>query len=278
MLMKISEMLSSAKEGHYGVPAILACNLLSVQATVKAAEDSNSPLIMLCGGGQTKDLDYLGRVMNDYANKATVPVCMILDHSPNFEDSLRGIHAGFNTIMVDRSTLPFEENVAQVKELARIAHAAGVEVEGELGHVGMGDNYAVDGYSAFTVPDEAVRYVEETGVDCLAVAIGTAHGVYKGTPELHFDLLQELRDKVPVPLVLHGGSGSGDDNLSKACRQGICKVNIANDVLRAADNKLVENGMEGNNIYQVFDLMFEGYYEKSCYLMKLFGSAGNGGR
>lgn len=274
MLVNISEILGKAKDGHYGVPAILACNQLSVMACIDAAEETESPLIMLCGGGQTRDIDYLGRMMTDYANKASVPVTMILDHSPSFEDSMRGIHAGFMAIMVDRSQRPFEDNVAEVCELSRIAHAAGVEVEGELGHVGMGDNYEHDGHNAFTVPDEAIEYVERTKVDCLAVAIGTAHGVYKGTPELHFDLLQELAEKVPVPLVLHGGSGSGDENLAKACRLGIAKVNIANDVLRASYNKLVENGMEGNNIYGIFDLMYAGYKEKSMHLMELFGSAG----
>lgn len=274
MLTTPSDILGKAKEGHYGVPAILTCNLLSVQAVIEAAEAEKSPVILLCGGGQTKDLNYLGRMMTDYANAASVPVTMMLDHSPSFEDAVRGIHAGFKSIMVDRSMLPFEKNAAQVAELARIAHAAGVEVEGELGHVGMGDNYEVDGHTAFTVPEEAMEFVEKTAVDCLAVAVGTAHGVYHGTPEIHFDLLQELAEKVPVPLVLHGGSGSGDENLAKACELGICKVNIANDVVRAAFNKLEENGMEGNAIYSIFDLMHEGYCERSRYLMHLFGCAG----
>lgn len=267
MLVKISEILNKAKEGKYGVPAILACNLLSVQACIKAAEEEKSPLILLCGAGQTPDLDYLGRVMNDYANKTSVPVAMILDHSSTISEAVRGIHAGFNTIMVDRSTLSYEENVRQVKELTEIAHAAGVEVEAELGHVGFGDMDA----SVFTVPEEADAFVKETGVDCLAVAIGSSHGVYKGTPELKFDLLEELRNKVSVPLVLHGGSGTGEENLANACKKGICKVNIANDVLRAANDALEANGMEGNNIYQFFDTIQKGYCEKAKELMRLFG-------
>ena len=120
MLVNISEILGKAKDGHYGVPAILACNQLSVMACIDAAEETESPLIMLCGGGQTRDIDYLGRMMTDYANKASVPVTMILDHSPSFEDSMRGIHAGFRAIMVDRSQRPFEDNVAEVCELSRI--------------------------------------------------------------------------------------------------------------------------------------------------------------
>lgn len=110
--------------------------------------------------------------------------------------------------MVDRSTLPFEENIAQVSEIVKVAHAVGVGVEAELGHVGMANQYETDGTGGFTVPEEAIEFVERTGVDALAVAIGTAHGVYSGVPKLQFDLLAELREKVPVPLVLHGGSGT----------------------------------------------------------------------
>ena len=132
--------------------------------------------------------------------------------------------------------------------MVKICHAVGVSVESELGHVGSGDNYAVDGVSNFTEPDQALRFVQETGVDALAVAIGTAHGAYKGVPKLHFDLLEQIRDTVDIPLVLHGGSGSGDENLAKACKLGICKVNVANDIMRGA-YKAVEGKMEGNGVY-----------------------------
>lgn len=273
MLVKISELCNAAKQGGYGVPAILTCNQLTVHAVIEAAEEEKSPVILLCGASQTPDLDYLGRIMNDYAHKAAVPVAMMLDHSGTKEEAIRGIHAGFNSIMVDRSTLSYEENLKEVKELTEIAHLAGVEVEAELGHVGIGEFYASDGISALTVPNEAVQFVEATGVDCLAVAIGSAHGVYKGTPKLRFDLLEELKAKVPVPLVLHGGSGTGEANLSKACKLGITKINIANDVLRAAHDALKDAGMEGNGIYSFFDVTMKGYKEKSKELMRLFGSS-----
>ncbi len=274
MLVAISDILDRAKKGGYGVPAIAAVNELSCRACIEAAEETNSPLIMLCGDGHNKDMKYFGRILNDMAVKAGVPVALILDHSDTFEAAIHGIQAGFNTIMVDRSKLPYEENVAQVRELTRIAHAAGVEVEAELGHVGVGSNYDVDGVSALTVPEEAVRFVEETGVDCLAVAIGSAHGVYKGVPKLRFDLLEELSQKVPVPLVLHGGSGTGDENLAAACKKGICKVNIANDVFKAAYDKVQEVGMEGNNVYALFPMLELGYKEKAKHFMKIFGSEG----
>ncbi|HOO29266.1 MAG TPA: class II fructose-bisphosphate aldolase, partial [Lachnospiraceae bacterium] len=228
MLVPMAEILKKARKGGYGVPAVAAVNELSARACVAAAEETESPLIMLCGYGHNPDMNYFGRILNDMATKTYVPTALILDHSATYEEAIKGIYAGFNTIMVDRSKLPYEENVAQVKELVRVAHAAGIGVEAELGHVGVGENYAVDGVSALTVPEEAVKYVEETGVDCIAVAIGTAHGVYKGEPKLRFDLLTELAEKIPVPLVLHGGSGTGDEKLAQACQMGISKVNIAN--------------------------------------------------
>lgn len=273
MLVSMAEILQQAKEGHYGVPALSAVDELSLRACVEAAEEMNAPLIMLGGWGHNKDMQYFGRMLHDFAIKASVPVAFILDHSATFEDAVKGIHAGFHTIMVDRSSLPYEENVAQVKELVKIAHAAGVGVEAELGHVGVGENYAVDGIAALTQPDEAVRYVKETGVDCLAVAIGSAHGVYKGEPKLRLDLLKELAEKVPVPLVLHGGSGTGDENLATACRLGISKVNVANDLFRGAYNKIQEVGMEGNNIYALMPMLQEGYKETAKHFIKILGCA-----
>ncbi len=274
MLVPMSEILQKAKAGSYGVPAVAAVNELSARACVAAAEETGSPLIMLCGYGHNPDMDYFGRILNDLVTRTWVPAALILDHSATFEEAIKGIRSGFNTIMVDRSKLPYEENVAQVKELVKIAHAAGIGVEAELGHVGVGENYQVDGISALTVPEEAVRYVEETGVDCLAVAIGTAHGVYKGQPQLRFDLLEELAQKVSVPLVLHGGSGTGDDNLALACRKGISKVNIANDLFQGAYKKTIDVGMEGNNIYALFPMLELGYKETAKHYMEIFGSAG----
>lgn len=274
MLVSMSEILIKAKEGKYGVPALAALNELTARACFEAAEAMNSPLILLCGYGHNPDMKMFGRILNDMATKSHIPTAIIIDHSNCFEDAIKGISVGFNTIMVDRSTLPLEENIAQVKEIVKIAHAAGVGVEAELGHVGRGENYSVDGNTALTRVEDAVRYVEETGVDCLAVAIGSAHGVYKGTPKLRFELLEELSEKVSVPLVLHGGSGTGDENLAKACTKGICKVNIANDLFRGAYDKMQEFGMEGNKIYMMFPMLEAGYKETAMHYMKTFGSAG----
>ncbi len=274
MLVSLSEMLGRAKAEGYGIPAISAANEMTLRACIEAAEKAESPVIILTGYYQTDAVNYYTRIIEDFARMASVPVMAMWDHSSNFKESIRGIRAGFSSIMVDRSSLPYEENAAQVKEMVRIAHAVDIGVEAELGHVGTGMNYAVDGFSALTVPDEAVRFIKETGADCLAVAIGTAHGVYKGEPKLRFDLLQELAEKVPVPLVLHGGSGTGDENISKACRMGITKVNVANELMRACYDALQADGMEGNNIYKFWPVMEKGYKAKCAHLFEVCGCAG----
>ena len=233
MLTTAKDILDRAREGHYGVPAPNVDNEHNARAVIEAAEELRSPIILGVGYMANPDIRYFGRILQDLAIRASVPVTFILDHGLTFEKCVTAIAAGFPSIMADRSQLPYDENVAQVKELAKIAHAAGVSIEAELGHVGIGVNYDEDGSAALTDPDEAVRFVEETGVDSLAVAIGTAHGVYKGVPKIHFDRLIALREKVPVPMVLHGGSGTGAENLQKACQLGICKVNLANDIKKA---------------------------------------------
>lgn len=274
MLVSISEMLGRAKAEKYGVPAISAANEVTLRACIEAAEKANSPVIVLTGYYFTDSVNYYTRLIEDFAKAASVPVTAMWDHSSDFKQSMRGVRAGFPSIMVDRSSLPYEENLAQTKEMVKIAHAVDIEVEAELGHVGVGENYDVDGSSALTNPDEAVQFVKDTEVDCLAVAIGTAHGAYKGVPKIRFDLLKELADKVPVPLVLHGGSGSGDDNISKACSMGICKVNVANELMKASYDALTAAGMEGNGAYKFWPVLEAGYKEKCMHLFDVCGSAG----
>lgn len=274
MLVSMKEILNRAHNEHYGVPATEVDNEHNVRACIEAAEEMQSPIILLNPFPANPDIQYLGRIATDLASKAAVPVAVCQDHGATFEEAIWAIRAGFTDIMVDRSSLAYDENVSQVKELTRIAHAVGVNVEAELGHVGVGENYAVDGISNFTDPDEAVRFVAETGVDALAVAVGTAHGIYKGEPRLQFDLLAELREKVSVPLVLHGGSGTGDENLAKACECGICKVNLANDLYRAAIEELVSQDLSGNQVYALYPLLAAGYKNKVMHFMTVTGSKG----
>jgi fructose-bisphosphate aldolase class II len=268
------ETMKAAQAGGYGVPAIAVENEHAIRAGLAAAEEKKSPIILIALYKVNPDICYHGRVASDLALRAKVPVSMCLDHGGTFEEAIWAIRAGYSDIMVDRSTLPLEENIAQVKELVRIAHAVGVGVEAELGHVGLADSYDKDGSTGLTVPEEAVRFVAETGVDALAVAIGTAHGVYKGVPKLHFDLLEELRQKVSVPLVLHGGSGTGEENLKKACSLGITKLNISNDLKKSAIETLTSQDLSGMGVYKMYALLAEGFKKKVLEYIDICGSAG----
>lgn len=274
MLISMIELMKKAREGHYCVPAIAVENEHSVRAAIAAAEEKDSPVILIALYKVNPDICYFGRIISDLALRTHVPVAICQDHGATWEEAMWAIRVGFTDVMADRSTLPFEENIAQVKEIVRVAHAVGVGVEAELGHVGIATNYEVDGTSGFTVPEEAAEYVERTGVDALAVAIGTAHGVYKGVPKLQFELLAKLREAVSVPLVLHGGSGTGDENLKKACAMGICKLNISNDLKRGAIANLNENCKDGMGAYRMYPLLYEGYKNVAARYMELCGSAG----
>ena len=274
MLVSMKEILDKAKEGRYAVPAPNVDNEHNVRACIEIAEEMKSPLILGFPFKSNPDIDYFGRILRDLCEKASVPIAMNLDHGGNYEHCVKALRAGFTGIMVDRSTCPYEQNVAEVKELVKIAHALGVSVEAELGHVGGGQAYEIDGNAALTVPDEAARFVEETGVDCLAVAIGTAHGFYKGEPYIRFDLLEEIAQKVPVPLVLHGGSGSGDENLAKAAKLGICKVNLSTDLKESMANALINADLSGYNIYGVYRFLAQGFKDKLAHYIRVLDSEG----
>lgn len=274
MLVTMKEILENAKKGKYAVPAPNVDNEHNARAAISAAEEKKSPIILGVPHHANPDIAYFGRILNDLAVRANVPVAIHLDHGRSFEQCVDGIRAQFTSIMVDRSLEPFETNVHDTKEIVKIAHAVNVTVEAELGHVGVGDQYEIDGYSGLTVVDEAVDFVSKTGVDCLAVAIGTAHGVYKGKPEIRFELLKELAKKVPVPLVLHGGSGSGDDNLKKCAQLGICKVNLSNDLKRNAIEELTSQDLSGNAVYGMYGFIGKGFKDKIMHYCDVLESTG----
>ena len=273
MLLPMADLLRRAKSGQYGIPAVCAVDESTFRAAVQAAEELHAPLITLCMAKESVDLEELGRIMYDIGTKSSIPIATCLDHGGSFEDCIKGLRAGFTAVMIDRSAESYAVNVRQTKEMVRICHAVGVSVEAELGHVGSGENYAVDGVSNLTEAADAVRFVQETGVDALAVAVGTAHGSYKGTPKLDFDRLVEIRDAVDMPLVLHGGSGSGDENLAQACKLGVCKVNFGNDIMRSA-YKAVEGKMEGNGVYGLYPLLMQGAQDAVKHVLQVLGAAG----
>ncbi|MCR0265679.1 class II fructose-bisphosphate aldolase [[Clostridium] innocuum] len=274
MLVTMNELLKRAKQEGYAVPACNIDNEHNLCAAIEAAEETDTGIILNTTPVANPDLVTFGQLAVELARRSCVNIALNLDHGKSFADCLLGIRAGYTSIMIDRSLLPFEENVKQVKEMVRICHALGISVEAELGHVGVGEQYHTDGHQAFTRVEEAVEYVKQTGVDALAVAIGTAHGVYKGTPNIHFDLLHELKEALDIPLVLHGGSGTGDENLARCAREGINKVNLSNDLKRSAIENLIKEDLSGNAVYQLYPLLAEGFKNKIKHYIRLLGCEG----
>ena len=272
MLVPMKDILVAAREGGYGVTAPNINNEDTLRAAIEAAVENNAPMILDVGFSANPDIVWFGRVCEQFAKEAPVPVCINQDHGANFESAVWAIRAGYTSVMADRSTCEYEENIRLVSEIVKMAHAVGVSVEAELGHVGQGLQYAVDRDAALTDPAQAADYVARTGIDCLAVAIGTAHGEYKGTPYLDFDRLHAIYDAVSVPLVLHGGSGTGDENLAKATREGISKVNLATDLYKAGAKAW--NDEECVHLGPGYKLVKAGYKDKLIHYMKLFNQCG----
>jgi fructose-bisphosphate aldolase class II len=232
MLVNAKEVLSDARANQYAVPAF-DCVEEMVRTMLETAEDCRAPVFLMCllpdlvGNGWA----YLPGLIRIAASHHRVPVVLHLDHAMELESIKRAVDAGFTSVMIDGSKLPFEENVRFTRAAVDIAHPRGVSVEAELGHVGGSDlEGGTYGENVLTDPDEVTRFVEQTGVDSLAVSIGTSHGVYKSLPTLSIGRLKQLNRVSPVPLVLHGGSGTPDDQVQEAVRNGICKINIYADI------------------------------------------------
>lgn len=231
-LVSTKELLLDAQKNGYAIGAFNVENMEMVQAVVAAAEELRSPVIMQTTPSTLKyaDADYFFANVAVAAKKATVPVVMHLDHGSSFELAMKAYRAGYTSIMIDGSHSVFEENIAVTKAVVDACHPGQVMVEAELGKVGGKEDDLDGGNGGYTEPDEAAAFVEATGVDSLAVAIGTAHGVYKGVPKLDIDRLSEIREVVSIPLVLHGTSGVPDEDVKECIRRGICKVNYATDL------------------------------------------------
>lgn len=284
----MKELLVQAMKDGYAVPAPNVFDKESVHCAFEAAKELRSPVILDIG--YAMGIEETAAIATYYGTKyPEVPWAMNLDHGGPFEHVMLAIRSGYSSVMVDRSTLPFEDNIKEVSEVVRIAHAVGISVEAELGHVGQGIEYEKTRDAGLTKVDEAKEYVSRTGVDCLAVAVGTSHGIYKGTPHLEFDLLKELREELDIPLVLHGGSGTGDDNLQRAVKTGIQKVNLYTDLGEAWIEQLkkeiaIHDGTaeevtedefknKKKKITQLLeDSCANGYQKKLMHYMRLFGS------
>ena len=243
MLVNSKEVLLEAKKGGYAVPAPDFIDLDSARAYCKTAEKLKKPVILSFAQAHSEVISLheaalIGKFM---AEEESVPVVLHLDHGTDIAFIKEAIELGFTSVMIDASMMDFDTNVKMTKEVVEYAHARNVTVEAEIGHVGSGENYENhdNSDSIYTTKEEAKRFVELTDVDSLAVSIGTAHGIYKGgKPALSFDTLHEIRDEVSVPLVLHGGSGTGDDNLKRCAKEGISKINVFTDFLVSAMNQI----------------------------------------
>lgn len=246
-LVTTKQLMLDAQAENYAIGAFNVENMEMVQAVVAAAEELNSPVILQTTPSTVKyaDPEYFYANVKAAADKANVPVVMHLDHGNSFDLAMKSFRAGYTSIMIDGSHNNFEDNIAVTKAVVDACHAANIPVEAELGKVGGKEDDLDGGDGGYTVPSEAKEFVEKTGVDSLAVAIGTAHGVYKGTPKLDIERLSEIRKVVSIPLVLHGTSGVPDDAVRECIKRGICKVNYATD-LRIAFSKGVNEVLKEN--------------------------------
>lgn len=274
MLVTMKEILDRANAEAYAVIAPNVFSEMDARTCLEVAEEECAPIILDVAISQTADIRFHGSYLTALANQTSVPVAINLDHGARFEHAIMAIQSGFTSIMVDRSALSYKENVAQVKELAKIAHAVGLSVEAELGHVGMGCDGMQVTSDLLTDPVQAEEYIRLTGIDCLAVAIGTAHGAYQGTPHLDFERLQAIKERVKCPLVLHGGSGTGDENIAKACRLGINKVNVCNELLGAMNRRVIEANLSGDNVYDFWSVCLGGMRDRVRELIGIAGSHG----
>ena len=244
-LVTSEKMLTDAREGGYAVGAFNVENMEMVKAVIAAAQELKAPVMLQTTPSTVKyaGLSMYAAMAAAEAEKASVPVCIHLDHGSSFELAVQAIKAGYTSVMIDGSKEPFEENVAVSKRVADVAKACGIPVEAELGKVGGKEDDLEAEADTNTDPMEAKEFVERTGITSLAVAIGTAHGFYVGTPVLDKERLSEIRKVVDIPLVLHGASGLSDEDVSDCVKRGICKVNFATE-LRAAYTAAVKKLLE----------------------------------
>ena len=275
MLANLNDVLYPAKKNRYAVGLFNAVNIEMARGIIAAAEETTSPVIMgtaqvLFPYGPLKEVSYFLLPM---AKNASVPVVVHLDHGLDKETCLEALNLGFTSIMYDCSTDTYEENVKKVSEVVEMAHEKGATIEGELGHVGdNGDG--TDPSLYYTQPEMAKEFVQKTGVDALAIAVGNAHGAYKFPPKLDFERIKTIAGMIDVPLVLHGGSGLTDYDFQTAIQEGISKVNIFTDVNVAAARAAYRGYQEGSGMTELIPGIVEAVKQETVKKMKLFGSYG----
>ena len=240
MYVDTKEMLRRAYDEHFMVIGAECWSLNSAAALVDTAKQLEMPLIIMLWDGAPRELADMKRIcdfVRNEAQRSQVPIAMHLDHAHSIDAVKEAIEAGFSSVMLDASDMPFEENVEATREAVRLAHDAGAAVEAELGHVGgsSGETSDIDSEeNKLTRPEEVKAFIEQTNIDSLAVSIGTVHGAYKGEPHLDIPRLKRIYEISQIPLVLHGGSDTGTDRLKQASQYGVCKLNVMTDLIRAS--------------------------------------------
>lgn len=278
MLLNMKELLAVANEHNFAVPAFNIGTGQILNAVVDTCEELKAPVILAI---HPSELAFQGdsfiQMCMDRANKSKVPMTIHLDHGSDMEQIMRAIRAGFTSVMIDASSKPFEENIAITKEVVALAHPLGVSVEGELGTIGTteGDTEGGTEDIIYTIPADAAEFVERTGCDTIAIAIGTAHGIYPPgfKPELKQDLLTEIKEKVSVPLVLHGGSANKDEEIAEAVKRGINKINISSDIKDAFYQQLritLDNDKKLREPFELYPESVEVMKEVIVHKIKLF--------
>jgi len=276
MLVTLKEVLEKAQKEQYAVGLFNTTDTDMLEAAISAAEEMRSPIIIgtaevLLPSGE---LDLIAPSVIAAAKRAAVPVVVHYDHGLTFDRCIQALKLGFSSIMFDGSAGDPENNIAATAEMVKIAHSFGATVEGEIGHVGVaadGDNAVTDMY---TTPEEAADFITKTGVDALAIAIGTAHGAYKEKPRLDLERLRAIRATVGTPLVLHGGSGLSDDDFRNTIRDGIAKVNIFTDLCVAGTTAMANGVKEGLAYLDIRDKKVAAIKEAVKTKLQLFGCVG----
>lgn len=281
MLINLKDLLTVARAHHFAVPAFNISSNMLLTGVLEASEEKQSPVILAIHPDELRFVrPSFVKAAIEEATNASIPVCIHLDHGSSLAQIVEAIRYGFTSVMMDASLYPLEENIAICKKIVEIAHAVNVSVEGELGTIGMTDPEAETGSEKiiYTNPDDVEIFVKATGVDALAVAIGTSHGIYPKDkkPEIRLDLLKEIRSRVEIPLVLHGGSANPDKEIVAAIRLGINKINISSDIKDAFYRKCREvlansSLREPNSIYPP---CIEAMKQVARFKIDLFGAAG----
>jgi ketose-bisphosphate aldolase len=278
-IVSIKEAMLKARAGHYAIPLYDVFEMQGVEGMMDALAEKRAPTIMAIYSpfAAQANARAFAAYIRARAEDTDVPVSLMLDHGASPELCIQVLSYGFTDVMYDGSSLPIEENIAKTRLVVEAAHACGAAVEAELGHVGMGDEY--DSYggkrAGFTDPAAVEYFIEQTGVDFLAIAFGNAHGLYKGEPHLDLDLVAEINRRSSVPLVMHGGTGISDDQFQAAIAAGICKVNFATAIVNTGlENMQKAAAADKANLFSVIGGIRTSYQQWCSHLYDVFGTSG----